>query len=230
MPQQLPLPLPTKAALGREDFFVSEANELAVTALADWTAWPLKKLVLTGETGAGKTHLVHVWASDVGAQIVHAKNLIDKGVDTLASGPRVIEDLPELAGKMAAQRAMFHLHNLMQERGLPLLMSSTQAPNRLDLELKDLQSRLSGTSVVEIAPPDEQLLRVILMKLFNDRQINPDPGLFDYVLPRLPRTFEAAREFVEQLDARALAEDRAIGPRLAGEVLGASLDFDNENH
>ncbi len=229
MPEQLPLPLPTKPALGREDFFVSDANSLAVEALVDPGAWPLGKMVLLGPTGAGKTHLAHVWASDQQAKIVAASDLREADADALATAALAVEDLPDLAGQDTAQRALFHIHNLMAERGHPLLLTSTTAPNHLNLELKDLQSRLAGTSVIEIAPPDDMLLRVILMKLFEDRQINPDPSLFDYVLPRLPRSFAAARAFVEQMDKRALAEDRAIGPRLAGEVLSTSLENPDEN-
>jgi len=229
MAEQLPLPLPAKPAMGREDFFVSEANDLAVRTLEDWQNWPLNKLVLIGEAGAGKTHLAHVWAEEAGARILSATALTEAEADALSIGPLVIEDLPELKGRPVQQRALFHIHNLMAEKALPLLMTSDIAPNHLDLELKDLQSRLAGTSVVEISQPDEVLLQVILMKLFGDRQINPAAGFFDYVLPRLPRSFAAARAFVEEMDRRALAEDRAIGPRLAGEVLVTSLDFGEEN-
>lgn len=229
MAEQLPLPLPAKQALGREDFFVSTANELAVSALENPANWPLGKLVLVGPPGAGKTHLAHVWAGDEGAEILTAAALADLDIDQIATRALVIEDLPILHANAKAQTALFHLHNLMAERGLSLLMTSATPPNHLNLDLRDLQSRLSGTSVVEIGPPDEPLLQVVLMKLFNDRQINPEPGFFDYVLPRLPRSFAAARKFVTQMDARALAEGRAIGPRLAGEVLTTNLDFDCEN-
>ena len=37
---QLPLPLPSRTALGWEDFFVSPANMLAVAQIEGWRAWP----------------------------------------------------------------------------------------------------------------------------------------------------------------------------------------------
>ncbi len=214
--------------MGRDDFFVSEANQLAVTALEDWTTWPLFKFVLIGPEGAGKTHLAHVWAQETSARIEDANALTEQGLDQLANGPVVVEDLHALRSDEAL-RSLFHLHNLMQETGQPLLMTARIAPAHLKLPLKDLQSRLEGTTTVALAPPDELLLQVVLMKLFADRQINPPARLIDYVLARLPRSFAAARAFVAELDARALGENRPIGQKLAAEVLAHDLDNKGKN-
>ena len=67
MAEQLSFDLPVRAALGREDFFVSPANAEAVAMVEGWQGWPSRKLVLTGPAGAGKTHLAHVWAGLAGA-------------------------------------------------------------------------------------------------------------------------------------------------------------------
>ena len=74
-PDQLPLPLPVRAALGREDYFVGQSNGLAVALLDNWQSWPNGKMVLVGPSGAGKTHLAHVWAAETGAAIVPAASL-----------------------------------------------------------------------------------------------------------------------------------------------------------
>ncbi|WP_298257286.1 DnaA/Hda family protein [uncultured Litoreibacter sp.] len=217
MPEQLAFSLPAKEALGREDYFVSDANALAVSAVEDWANWPLNKLVLVGPAGAGKTHLAMVWAQEADAQVVLAQALHEPMA--LARGALVVEDLHKIAGDRAQETQLFHLHNLMQEAGHPLLVTSAVAPARLDLVLPDLKSRMSGTSVAKLEALDDMLLMALVMKMFSDRQIAIKPDLLSYVMPRLPRSFEAVRGFVEGMDARALAEKRPIGKGLARDVL-----------
>ncbi|MGB8622376.1 MAG: chromosomal replication initiator DnaA, partial [Paracoccaceae bacterium] len=75
MAEQLVFDLPLRAARGREDFFVSPANAMAVAQVENWRRWPARKLVLVGPQGAGKTHLAHVWAAQADAGIVEAAAL-----------------------------------------------------------------------------------------------------------------------------------------------------------
>ncbi len=217
MGKQLAFPLNTKVALGRDDFFVSAANELAVATLEDNAAWPDGKLILMGPAASGKTHLAHVWAGEVGAQIISAHGLAACDIPQSAAGPLVVEDIDTLEAR--DETALFHLHNLMLAEGHALLMTSVTAPTALKIKLPDLASRVQGTSLVRLEAPDDALLAVVLMKMFADRQINVPAGLLDYVLPRIERSFAAARSFVDELDARALQEGRAIGKKLAGDIL-----------
>lgn len=217
MPEQLAFSLPAKEALGREDYFVSDANAMAVAAVEAWESWPLRKLVLVGPTGSGKTHLAMVWARETGAAVVDAQDLNDP--TGLAQGPLVVEDLDQITGDRAAETQAFHLHNLMQEAGHPLLVTSALAPARMDFALPDLKSRMEGTSLATLEALDDALLMALVMKMFADRQIALKPDLLSYILPRLPRSFDAVRGFVEAMDARALAEKRPIGKGLARDVL-----------
>ena len=64
-PEQLVLDLPSRAALGREDFFISPTNALAVQALDRWPGWATGNLALCGPAASGKSHLVQVWVVHV---------------------------------------------------------------------------------------------------------------------------------------------------------------------
>ncbi|MCY4181179.1 MAG: DnaA/Hda family protein, partial [Litoreibacter sp.] len=217
MPEQLAFPLPTKTALGRENFFVSEANQLAVATLEDASMWPNGKLILCGPPASGKTHLAHVWAGEAGARIISGKGLAARDIAQEAQVPLVVEDIDQLTPK--DETPLFHLHNLMLAEGHPLLMTTTRPPGQLGIVLPDLMSRLQGTTLVALDAPDDALLSVVLTKMFADRQINLPGGLLDYILPRIERSFAAARRFVEEMDRRALSEGKPIGKRLAGEIL-----------
>ena len=101
MAQQMTFDLPVKTALGREDFFISAANALAVEMLENWPKWPNHKLALIGPKGAGKTHLTQVWAADTGATVIPARTLADADIPTLRQAPVAVEDIRDIASNIA---------------------------------------------------------------------------------------------------------------------------------
>ena len=222
MPQQLSFDLPAKTALGREDFFVSPANALAV-AMISATSWPGNKLVLSGPAGAGKTHLAHVWAGETGGRIIQARDVRYDDVPELARRPIAVEDVPMVAHDPDQQKTLFHLHNLVLAEGHALLMTGRLAPKLWELPLPDLQSRIEGAHHVALDPPDDALLGAVLAKLFIDRQLNPGPDVIAYLVKHMDRRFETAAEVVERLDELALAEKREITRALAIRVLNADV-------
>lgn len=217
--RQLPLPLPARTALGREDFFVSPANAMAVAVIEAWLTWASRKCVLTGPEGAGKSHLAHVWAAQSGARIVGADILPGADIAALAGSSVCVEDADRIAGDPAAENALFHLHNLVLAEGHALLLTARRAPNHWPLALPDLQSRMLGTQAVALPEPDDTLLAALLAKLFADRQTMPAPDVIPYLLTRMPRSYRAAQAIVEALDRAALARKGAITRPLAMRVL-----------
>jgi chromosomal replication initiation ATPase DnaA len=215
VPRQLAFDLPAKPALGREAFFVSPANELAAAAVAGWRDWPAGKLLVAGPEGAGKTHLAHVFAAEAGAQIVAAGTLLRP-----APGERLaVEDVDRIAGDAGAEERLFHLHNLILAGGGRLLLTGRGTPSAWGIALPDLASRILGTPLVRIAPPDDALLAAVLRKHLADRQLIAPAGLIPWLLPRMPRSFAAARELVAGLDAEALAAGRPVSRPMAARIL-----------
>ncbi|OYX45313.1 MAG: chromosomal replication initiator DnaA [Rhodobacterales bacterium 32-67-9] len=215
MPRQLTFDLPVRPALGRGDFFVSPSNALALAAL-DAGGWPEGKMLLVGPEGAGKSHLAQVWATETRARVLDATALPGQPPDDLAL---VVEDAERIAGDRAAETALFHLHNHVLARGGRLLLTAGAAPRLWGLTLPDLASRMEATTTATLLPPDDALLAAVLVKLFADRQIAVAPTLIDWLLPRMDRSFAAARRLVAELDARALARGGAVTRALAAEVL-----------
>jgi len=100
-----------------------------------------------------------------------------------------------------------------------LLLTGREAPSRWGLGLPDLTSRLATLPVASIGAPDDALLQVLLLKLFADRQLKVGPDVLAYLLPRMERSFLAARALVEEVDAAALAMKRPVTIPLLREIL-----------
>ncbi|MEM6482163.1 MAG: DnaA/Hda family protein [Pseudomonadota bacterium] len=210
MPEQLSFPLTVRSALGRDDFFVSSANETAVAMIEGWQDWPERKLALAAPEGSGKTHLALVWAELSGAQVIEADALTNADIPTLTHRPVAVENCDLIAGDARGEEALFHLHNLALAEGQSLLFTARRAPRLWALALPDLASRMQATPTVSIEAPDDALLLAVLTKLFQDRQILPPPDLAPYLVRRIDRSFAAAHAIVDRLDKAALAAQRPL--------------------
>lgn len=219
MARQLGLDLPSRTALGRDDFFVSPSNRVAAAMIDGWQGWAGGKLALTGPAGSGKTHLTHVWAKMTDATIIAARDVADADIPTLAQGPLAVEDIPDIADSPQAQTALFHLHNLTLAEGHPLLLTGAPPVSHWGLSLPDLVSRVRAATAVALDPPDDALLSAVLVKLLADRQLTPKPDLIPYLLARMDRSFAAAGDLVARLDAASLAQKKPVTRRLAAQVL-----------
>lgn len=221
-PQQLPLSLtlPRRRARGRAGFIVSAANDAALKLIDGWRAWPEGRLAIHGPEGSGKTHLAHVWMQDAGAEKVAAATLSDDDAPALiAAGAVVVEDGDRMEGR-AQEHALFHLLNLARAEGCAVLLTGRTAPARWRVATPDLASRLAATPAIALDPPDEALVRDLLIKHFSDRHLRVGEDVIAFLVPRLPRDAAAAGAIVHKLDDAALMEKRKITVPFAKEVLG----------
>ncbi len=219
MAKQLVFDLPIRTSMTRGDFFVSEANAAAIGLMDQPQSWPNGRLIIVGPKGAGKSHLANVWHHETGAEVLQAETLEGEDIAARGTAPAlIVEDIDRLPGP--AEENAFHLLNLMLSGGGRILMTSRAAPTALDVNLPDLASRLQGSGVGHLDSPDDALLSQLVLKLFADRQINPEPALIPWLVARLERSFEAVELAVEKLDTTALSKGQNVTRALARSVLG----------
>jgi chromosomal replication initiation ATPase DnaA len=215
--RQLALDLPHRPASGADDFLVAAPNADAVAWLDRWPDWPAPGLALHGPEGCGKTHLLRVWQARSGAIPLRAAELASFDLTGFAAGPRpvALDD----CGTRLPEQPLLHLHNLLAAAGRHLLMAGREPPARWGVELPDLRSRLGALPAVRIEPPDDALLAGVTVKLLSDRQLRVETAVLDYLLPRMERSFVAAKRVVARLDEMALQKRRAVTVALAREAL-----------
>lgn len=216
-PSQLVLNLPHREALGAEDFFVSQSNARAVDLIDAWPNWPHSAAVVVGPHGSGKSHLAHVWQLRSGAQMLKASDVVETNISPPEERQAVVVEDIDLG--VGDERALFHILNLAREAQFSVLVTSRHAPGELQIKLPDLRSRLRALPVVSIAMPDQALLKAVLIKLFEDRQLVVEPNVVNYLSTRMERSLEVANYLVQTIDKLALAKKRPITRALAAQAL-----------
>lgn len=216
-PRQLAFALPHAESLSRDNFLEGPANAAALGLIDSWPDWPNRVMLLVGPEGSGKSHLAAIWAEEAGARSTGAHALTAAAVPgALATGALVVEDLDVAT---LDERALFHLLNLAREDEAYVLITARVAPAALPIELRDLRSRLRAVPVVNLMPPDDHLLRALIVKFCADRQLTVDETVVSYLASRIERSFAAARQAVELLDTEALRRGRPVTRALAAELL-----------
>jgi chromosomal replication initiation ATPase DnaA len=216
-PRQLAFALPHAESLSRDNFLESPANAAGLALIDSWPDWPNRVMLLAGPEGSGKSHLAAIWAEQAGARATSAHALTPAEVPgQLATGALVVEDLK--SGEFD-ERALFHLLNLAREDQAFVLITARLPAASLEIELRDLRSRLRAIPTVTLLPPDDQLFRALIIKFCADRQLSVDEAVVSFLASRIERTFVAARQTVELLDSEALRLGRPVTRALAAELL-----------
>jgi len=172
-----------------ENYIVGEANQLAhatALAVAQAPGKAFNPLFLYGDTGLGKTHLMHAIAhfiikSDPSARVmfVSASTFVNDYVEavrerTLAQFHRkylesdvlLIDDIQFLSGKEASQKEFFYTFNELTNANKQIVISCDKPPSEVaDIEAR-LVSRFEWGMCVDIKQPDyETRLAILRSKL-----------------------------------------------------------------
>jgi chromosomal replication initiation ATPase DnaA len=215
VPRQLVLSFEPGANFSRDDFLEGPSNATALRLVERWPDWPARVVAIVGPEGSGKSHLADIWANKTGARRLSARALDQAMVPgALATGALALENVAEPLDEVA----LFHLLNLAKEADASVLLTARSPPTLWAIRLPDLASRLRALPVVELAAPDDALLRAVLVKLFVDRQLAVDESLISYLVARIERSFGAARAAVAVLDREALRQRRPVTRALAAEL------------
>lgn len=221
--KQLPFEFDPRPSLSGDDFLVAPSNQAAVAWLDKWPDWPAPFLVIYGPPGCGKTHLSHVFMAKSGALQLTPAMITDAGLPSLLSSSDNFvfdEGALNFNGEFD-EEALFHIYNDLASRSGHMLITAVAPPSDWGFKLADLASRLKAAPAVGIGMPEDDLIKAVLVKLFSDRQLRVEIGVIDYVVKRIERSLDAARQFARRADEAALLEKKGITLPLARQVLEA---------
>ncbi|MBR2124218.1 MAG: chromosomal replication initiator DnaA [Acetobacter sp.] len=227
---QIALPFTYTPKFEELDFVAAPSNAIARAWVLEpeaFTRWPDGRMVLWGESGTGKTHLLSIWAKRHGVSVIQGNELQESDVATIFNvdfdGGTHLEEMRAVvldnADCVTKEQNLLHLINLAREYQVPLLMAARQPPARWSVGLPDLQSRLRATSSVAIDPAEEYLLYRLLLRLLAERQLVVAHQVILWLLCRIPRRASAVCACVALLDQMVMAEGGVVTRALAARAL-----------
>lgn len=199
---------------------IHRLNTLAVTteSLGAWV-W--------GESGGGKSHLLQATcqaAEQAGRRSIYVPlNELSANagaVESLEADLIALDDVQAWLGHSLREAVLMGLYQQQLQSGRQIVMAGVRTAQRTAFALADLASRCRALPGYRVAVPDDEGLREILFADARRRGLTLTGAVLDYWLHRAVRSLPELLTQLQELDDRALVEQRAITIPLIKEVLG----------
>ena len=185
-----------------ENFVIGASNRFAnaaAKAVAERPAHSYNPLFVYGDSGLGKTHLLHAIAHYVHQnypqsriRYVSTETFVTEFVDAIRTNTTVnfkrryrddcdvllIDDIQFMEGKEGTQEEFFHTFNFLQQSGRQIVISSDRPPKAIATLEDRLRSRFEWGLIVDIQPPElETRVAILRMKAERERSEVPNEVL-----------------------------------------------------
>ena len=183
---------------------------------------------LQGAAATGKSHLLQAVCANASHQGVTAAylplaELASMGPELLTGWDDLdivcVDDIDRVSSKADWNRALFALHQQLEERRGRLVVASSIPSSQLQVTLRDLASRLAGGWLVTLQPLEEPDLMRALQLHAQLRGFELPDETATFLLRRLPRDMATLCQFLDELDEASLVAQRRLTVRFVTEVL-----------
>ena len=226
-----------------ESFLEGESNRLARSAGQAVANKPggtsFNPLLIFGNVGLGKTHLLHAIGVDIKEKhpdktvlYISAEKFTQQYIESVKNNTRndfihfyqlidtlLIDDVQFLAGKSGTQDVFFHIFNHLHQNGKQVVLSSDKAPvDMQDIEQR-LLSRFKWGLSAELQQPDYQTRVAILKnKLYLDGMTLPE-DIIDYIAQNIKSNIRELEGAIISLIAQASFNKKEVTIELAQQVV-----------
>jgi chromosomal replication initiator protein len=230
-----------------ERFVIGGNSQLAGAAcrgVADSPAQLYNPLFIYGDTGLGKTHLMHAVgheilrrAPDTQIAYVPSEQFTNEMISAIQSGRTaefrqryrridvlLVDDVHFLGNKEGTQEEFFHTFNSLYDAHRQIVITSDRPPQEIPGLQERLVSRFEWGLVTDIKPPDFETRVAILQKKAAEDRLTLDEEVIEFIARNRKASVRQLEGAVIKLLAFSSLTRREISLDLAREALGPRLD------
>jgi len=230
-----------------ERFVIGGNSQLAAAAcrgVADSPAQLYNPLFIYGDTGLGKTHLMHAIGHEIlrrspDTQIAYvpSEQFTNEMISAIQGGRTaefrqryrridvlLVDDVHFLGNKEGTQEEFFHTFNSLYDAHRQIVITSDRPPQEIPGLQERLVSRFEWGLVTDIKPPDFETRVAILQKKAAEDRLTLDEEVIEFIARNRKASVRQLEGAVIKLLAFSSLTRREISLDLAREALGPRLE------
>jgi chromosomal replication initiator protein len=225
-----------------ETFVIGSSNRFAhaaAVAVAEAPGKAYNPLLIYGDSGLGKTHLLHAIGHYVrslfnGARVRYVSSeeftndFINAIRDDRAAGFQrryrdvdvlLIDDIQFLEGKIQTQEEFFHTFNTLHNANKQIVITSDRPPKRLEALEDRLRNRFEWGLITDVQPPDLETRIAILRKKAATERLTAPPDVLEFIASKIQTNIRELEGALIRVTAFASLNRQPVDLTLAEIVL-----------
>jgi chromosomal replication initiator protein len=225
-----------------ETFVIGSSNRFAhaaAIAVAESPGKSYNPLTIYGESGLGKTHLLHAlghyvrnYLDRVRVRYVSTEELTNDFINAISQNKGVefrrryrdvdvllIDDIQFLEGKEQTQEEFFHTFNTLHNAQKQIVMTSDRPPKLLENLEPRLRSRFGWGLITDVQPPDLETRIAILRKKAAQERLVAGPEVLEFIASRIQTNIRELEGALIRVTAFASLNRQQVDLSLAEIVL-----------
>ncbi len=225
-----------------ETFVAGASNRFAhaaAVAVAEQPARSYNPLVIYGDSGLGKTHLLHAIGhytqmlySGTRVRYVSSEEFTNEFINSIRDDASLkfqrsyrevdvllVDDIQFLSGKLQTQEEFFHTFNTLHNANKQIVITSDTLPTRINGFEDRLRTRFGWGLTTDVQPPDLETRIAILRRKTDQEAISVPADVLEYIASKISRNIRELEGALIRVTAFASLSKRPVDLSLAEEVL-----------
>jgi chromosomal replication initiator protein len=235
-----------------DTFVIGASNRFAhaaAVAVAEAPAKAYNPLFVYGQSGLGKTHLLHAIGHyarnlypNVRVRYVNSEEFTNDFINSIRDDKAsafqsryrnvdvlLIDDIQFLQGKVQTQEEFFHTFNTLHNANKQVVITSDQPPKHLSGYEERMRSRFEWGLLTDVQPPDlETRIAILRKKAIQEKMTTPDDVL-EFIASRISTNIRELEGALIRVTAFASLNRQSVDLNLAEIVLKDNFPDDQGN-
>jgi chromosomal replication initiator protein len=225
-----------------ETFVTGESNRFAraaAIAVAEAPAKAYNPLFIYGDSGLGKTHLLHAIGAysrelfpNIRVRYVSSEEFTNDFINSIRDDKAtsfqrryrdldvlLIDDIQFLENKERTQEEFFHTFNTLHNAKKQIVISSDRSPKQLTTLEDRLRSRFAWGFTIDVQPPELETRIAILRKKAAQDRLNAPDDVLEYIASKISTNIRELEGALIRVTAFASLNRQSVDMGLAEIVL-----------